>query len=156
MEIGDTVIMAFLSHAVLVLFIAAATTFLLPHVVGSVFGVLFRSLGWLICRRTRSRREYVIARARSEEAEYKAPRSKTSQSSLARSQVDDEDWEKVDSSGGAKTAGSSDAGGAKNDGNEPDEWNGIIGFFHPFWLADLSCEYLRVPAFCLLTITPEQ
>ncbi|KAJ6141466.1 Alpha-1-2-mannosyltransferase (Alg11) [Penicillium chermesinum] len=108
--------MALLSHAVLFLFVAAATTFLLPQVVGSVFGVLFRSLGWLIRRRTRSRREYVIARARSEEAD----------------QVDDEDWEKVDSSGGAKTAGSSDSDKTKNDATEADEWNGIIGFFHPF------------------------
>ncbi|KAJ5215038.1 hypothetical protein N7468_010717 [Penicillium chermesinum] len=127
--------MALLSHAVLFLFVAAATTFLLPQVVGSVFGVLFRSLGWLIRRRTRSRREYVIARARSEEAEYRPPPPKASENSLARSQVDDEDWEKVDSSGGAKTAGSSDSDKTKNDATEADEWNGIIGFFHPFWYA---------------------
>lgn len=134
MQFGDAVTMSFLSHAVLVLFIAAATTFLLPQVVGSVFGVLFRSLGWLIRRRTRSRREHVIARARSEEVEYKAPRPKASENSLARSQVEDEDWEKVDSSGGANTTGSSDTDSrTKNGTSEADEWSGVIGFFHPFW-----------------------
>lgn len=124
--------MAFLSTAVLVLFIVTVTVVLLPQLVGSLLGLLFRGVGWLIRRRTRSRREYVIARARSEEEEIRAPRAKDSAHSLARSQ-EDEDWEKVDStaSGGVKTTGSSDSGAST--GGEGAEWDGIIGFFHPFW-----------------------
>ncbi|OQD69956.1 hypothetical protein PENDEC_c028G05992 [Penicillium decumbens] len=122
--------MAFLSNAVLVLFIVTATVVLLPQLVGTLLGLLFRGVGWLIRRRTRSRREYVIARARSEEEESRVPRAKGSAHSLARSQ-EDEDWEKVDSngSGGVKTTSSSDSGASTGEGTE---WDGIIGFFHPF------------------------
>ena len=126
--------MAFLSNAILALLVTAVTAVFLPQLAGGLLGLVFRSAGWLIRRRTRSRREYVIARARSDEAEYRAPRPKASDNSLARSQADDEEWEKVDGSSGAKTASSSDAGvGSKNEGSSSDEWEGIIGFFHPFW-----------------------
>lgn len=119
--------MAFLSTAVLVLFIITATVVLLPQLVGSLVGLVFRGVGWLIRRRTRSRRDYVIARARSEEEEARASRAKDSTSSSAKSQ-EDEDWEKVDSTGGVKTTSSSESSGG-----EDAEWDGIIGFFHPFW-----------------------
>ena len=123
--------MAILSNMFLSIFVVAATAGVLPQVFGAIAGVIFRGVGWLIRRRTRSRREYVIARARSEEEEHRSPRMKDSTQSLARSQVEDEDGEKVDSSGGAKTASSSDSGGAES--YKPDDWDGIIGFFHPFW-----------------------
>lgn len=119
--------MAFLSNAALALFIVTATVVLLPQVVGSLVGLVFRGVGWLIRRRTRSRREYVIARARSEEEEGRTPRAKDSTNPLARNQ-EDEDWEKVDKTGGVKTTSSSESGGG-----EDAEWDGIIGFFHPFW-----------------------
>jgi alpha-1,2-mannosyltransferase len=128
--------MAILTTAILVLLIAATTAFLLPQLIGSVVGLVLRGAGWLIRRRTRSRREYVIARARSDEEELlKTLRATNLTHSLARSSAEDEDWEKVDDtagSGGVKTSSSSDSGvgdGAKR----PDDWNGIIGFFHPFW-----------------------
>ncbi|KAJ5948511.1 Glycosyl transferase family 1 [Penicillium verhagenii] len=126
--------MAFLSTAILALVVLVTSVFLLPRLAGTLVGLVFRSVGWLIRRRTRSRRDYVIARARSDEEEYRAAHSKTSKThALARGQVEDEDWEKVDSSGGAKTATSSDSGdGSKNEGTSSDEWDGIIGFFHPF------------------------
>ncbi|KAJ5647670.1 hypothetical protein N7490_004042 [Penicillium lividum] len=125
--------MAFLSTAILALVVLITSVFFLPQLAGTLLGLVFRSAGWLIRQRTRSRRDYVIARARSDEEEYRAPKPKTSTNSLPRSQVEDEDWEKVDSSGGAKTATSSDSGnGSKNEGASSDEWDGIIGFFHPF------------------------
>lgn len=126
-DICDT--MALLSSAILVLFLVTATVVLLPQLSGSALGLVFRGVGWLIRRRTRSRREYVIARARSEDKE------KGSSNSLARSQADDSDWEKVDSSGpgGVKTASSSESGASA--GGEDAEWSGIVGFFHPFWYA---------------------
>ena len=128
--------MAILTTAILVLLIAATTAFLLPQLIGNVVGLVLRGAGWLIRRRTRSRREYVIARARSDEEELlKTLRAKKSTHSLARSSAEDEDWEKVDStagSGGVKTSSSSDNG--VGDGvKRPDDWDGIIGFFHPFW-----------------------
>ncbi|KAJ5257203.1 Glycosyl transferase family 1 [Penicillium angulare] len=125
--------MAFLSNAIIALVVLATSALLLPRLAGTLLGLVFRSAGWLIRRRTRSRREYVIARARIEEDDYRAPRAKRSTNSLARSQAEDEDWEKVDSSGGAKTSSSSESGeGSKNEGVSSDDWDGIIGFFHPF------------------------
>ncbi|KAJ5536920.1 Glycosyl transferase family 1 [Penicillium frequentans] len=125
--------MAFLSTAILALVVLITTAFFLPRLAGTLLGLVFRGAGWLIRRRTRSRRDYVIARARSDEEEWRAAQPKTFTNSLARSQGEDEDWEKVDSSGGAKTATSSDSGdGSKNEGASSDEWDGIIGFFHPF------------------------
>lgn len=125
--------MAFLSNAILALFIVATAVVLLPQLAAAVLGLIFRSVGWLIRRRTRSRREYVIAKARSEAEDDRALRAKESTHSLARGQADDEDWEKVDSSGpgGVKTASSSESGNGAE--GEDAEWDGIIGFFHPFW-----------------------
>lgn len=133
--------MAFMSNAILALFVLALTVVLLPQVAGSVFGLVFRGVGWLIRRRTRSRREYVIARARSEDEEFRASRAKDSTQPVARGQAEDEDWEKVDSSGpgGVKTATSSESGGGT--GGESADWDGIVGFFHPFWYVELSCWF---------------
>ncbi|KAJ6020916.1 Glycosyl transferase family 1 [Penicillium herquei] len=124
--------MAFLSNAILALVVLATSVLLLPRLAGTLLGLVFRSAGWLIRRRTRSRRDYVIARARLEEEEHRAPRPKSSTNSLARSQAEDEDWEKVDSSSGAKTVSSDSGDGFKNEGTATDDWDGIIGFFHPF------------------------
>lgn len=122
--------MAILTTAILALLIAAATAVLLPQLLGGVLGLALRGAGWLIRRRTRSRREYVIARARSDEEELlKSLRAKGASS------AEDEDWEKVDSTagpGGVKTPSSSDSG-AGDGAKRPDDWDGIIGFFHPFW-----------------------
>ncbi|KAJ5748137.1 uncharacterized protein N7511_009833 [Penicillium nucicola] len=128
--------MALISNAILAVLLVTATAVLLPKLTGAVLGLVFRGAGWLIWRRTRSRREYVIARARSEEQESRAPRPKVSTNSLSRNGAEDEDWEKVDSlgPGGVQTATSSEssssAGGNKN--RNSDDWDGIIGFFHPF------------------------
>ncbi|KAJ5909023.1 hypothetical protein N7495_001705 [Penicillium taxi] len=125
--------MAFLSNVILVLFIVTVTVVLLPQLVGNVLGLVFRSVGWLIRRRTKSRREYVIARARLEEEEVNPPQTKPSTNSLARSQADDEDWEKIDGYAGVRTASSSDSGASSKKGDlKSDDWDGIIGFFHPF------------------------
>ncbi|KAJ6044564.1 uncharacterized protein N7446_002757 [Penicillium canescens] len=128
--------MALISNAILAVLLLTATAVLLPKLTGAVLGLVFRGVGWLIWRRTRSRREYVIARARSEEQESRAPRPKVSTNSLSRNGADDEDWEKVDSlgPGGVQTATSSkssDGAGGNKDRNS-DDWDGIIGFFHPF------------------------
>jgi alpha-1,2-mannosyltransferase len=122
-----------LQTAILAVLVLTATAVLLPKLTGALLGLIFRGVGWLIWRRTRSRREYVIARARSEEEELRAPRTKVSTTSLSRNGAEDEDWEKVDSSGpGVQTATSSESSSSSGD-TSSDNWDGIIGFFHPFW-----------------------
>lgn len=128
--------MAFLSKAILAVLVLTATAVLLPKLTGSLLGLIFRGVGWLIWRRTRSRREYVIARARSEEEELRASSPKASTTSPSRNGAEDEDWEKVDSSGpsGVQTATSSESSSNAGDNtHSSDNWDGIIGFFHPFW-----------------------
>ena len=128
--------MALLSKAILAVLVLTATAVLLPKLTGALLGLIFRGVGWLIRRRSRSRREYVIARARSEEEQLRAPRPKASTTSLSRNGAEDEDWEKVDSSGpsGVQTATSSESSSnAGENTNSSDNWDGIIGFFHPFW-----------------------
>lgn len=129
--------MALLPNAILAILVLTATAILLPKLTGVLLGLVFRGVGWLIWRRTRSRREYVIARARSEEEELRASRPKGSTTSLPRNGAEDEDWEKVDSSGagGVQTATSSENSGSTGGENNqsPEDWDGIIGFFHPFW-----------------------
>ncbi|KGO76810.1 Glycosyl transferase, family 1 [Penicillium italicum] len=128
--------MALLSNAILAILVLTATAVLLPKLTGVLLGLVFRGVGWLIWRRTRSRREYVVARARSEEEELRASRQKGSTTSPSRNGAEDEDWEKVDSSGagGVQTAtGSESSGGIGEESNQrPEDWDGIIGFFHPF------------------------
>ncbi|KGO44912.1 Glycosyl transferase, family 1 [Penicillium expansum] len=127
--------MALLSKAILAILVLTATAVLLPKVTGVLLGLVFRGVGWLIWRRTRSRREYVIARARSEEEELRASRPKGSTTSPSRNGAEDEDWEKVDSSGasGVQTTTGSESSGGISEGNQrPEDWDGIIGFFHPF------------------------
>lgn len=136
--------MALLSNAILALLVLTATAVLLPKLTGVLFGLVFRGAGWLIWRRTRSRREYVFARARSEEEELRASRPKGSTTSLSRNGAEDEDWEKVDSSGagGVQTAAGSESSGVIGEKSNqcPEDWDGIIGFFHPFWYGVLSTD----------------
>ena len=121
--------LALLSHAILALLVLTAVAVLLPQLPGGLLALIFRGVGWLIRKRTRSRREYVIARARSEEEECRASRAKDS---VSRSQVEDEEgWEKVDP--GERPSSSSDNGAAGTEEGRKDDWNGVVGFFHPFW-----------------------
>ncbi|OQE14523.1 hypothetical protein PENFLA_c037G05360 [Penicillium flavigenum] len=125
--------MALLSNAILATLVLTATAVLLPKLTSVLLGLVFRGVGWLIWRRTRSRREYVIARARSEEEELRA--SRRTGSTLSRNGAEDEDWEKVDSSGTGgvqTTAGSGSSRGDGESNQSPEDWDGIIGFFHPF------------------------
>ncbi|KAI1836809.1 CAZyme family GT4 [Penicillium roqueforti] len=128
--------MALLSNVILAILVLTATAILLPKLTGVLLGLVFRGVGWLIWRRTRSRREYVIARARSEEEELRASRPKGSTTSVSRNGGEDEDWEKVDSSGPGgvqTTTGSESSGGTGEESNQSlEDWDGIIGFFHPF------------------------
>lgn len=75
----------------------------------------FRITGWFIRRHTNARREVLLQRAR----EYVTEDVTNS--------VDD-DWEKVDAV----------VGTAPNGQKLDRDWNGVVGFFHPFWYFCLS------------------
>lgn len=96
-----------------------ATCVLLPQLPLALLRLVLRAVGWAVQKRTRSRREYIVSRVRAEEEELARKRSTKPAS------TEDEDWEKVDTSSSA----SSGTAGTRTS----DDWNGIIGFFHPFW-----------------------
>lgn len=89
-----------------------AAPYILFALVASVFlcPFAFRVAGWFIRHRTSSRRELLLSRARD------------SVSQDVTNPVDD-DWEQVDA-----------VVGTAPNGEKPDkDWNGVVGFFHPFW-----------------------
>ena len=99
----------FLSFLVLLYFLSAPLL--------RLFG---RTVGWYIRQSGRSRKELLIARAAVERTQHEEQGS-------AQASLDDE-WERVDrirshSSGDVKPS---------NSGDER-AWDGVIGFFHPFW-----------------------
>ncbi|KAF9892716.1 asparagine-linked glycosylation protein [Aspergillus nanangensis] len=110
--------MLFLLKIILTIFALLATCVVLPQLPLGLLRFVLRGVGWIIQKRTRSRREYILSRVRAEEAESQNKPAKSSAGE------DEEDWEKVDnsSSDGSGTAGS----------NGQDQWDGIVGFFHPF------------------------
>lgn len=101
------------------LVVTAAVAVLTPVLAALFFRVLSRtlgtSLGWYLRRKTDGRRALIYRLTEEHEEEFKKSGAKRSSDSL------DEEWEDIDPS----TAGTS-----KTEGN-PD-FDGIIGFFHPF------------------------
>jgi alpha-1,2-mannosyltransferase len=108
--------MAFTAASVTLL-ILFTTLLLVPRFTGYVLRAALRSAGWFLKNRTNGRREVILSRVRLEEEDY---RSKNPSSTAG---PEDEDWEKVDSAPGV----------AKNGEPLGENWEGIIGFFHPFW-----------------------
>ena len=113
--------MTFLLKAAVSLLVLAATAVFLPVIPLRILSGVLRCVGWVIQKRTRSRREYVRSRVCADEEEFK--QAKVS----SRVATDDDDWEKVDSSSIGTGSGSSKAPGNGN------KWDGIVGFFHPYW-----------------------
>ncbi|PKX94587.1 alpha-1,2-mannosyltransferase ALG11 [Aspergillus novofumigatus IBT 16806] len=120
--------MLFLLKPFLTLLALLATCLLLPQLPLGVLRFVLRGVGWVIQKRTRSRREFLISRVRADEEEQLVKGFKSSP------RGEDEDWEKVDSSSSSSgTAGPSKKGGnSGNKGSEDADWEGIVGFFHPF------------------------
>ncbi|OJD25018.1 hypothetical protein ACJ73_03622, partial [Blastomyces percursus] len=87
-----------------------------PRLAAFFFRFIFRLIGWLISRKYRWKRDLLRARIKLDEKEYQSIRPKYAKQ-------EDEDWEKVET-GGMGTASHADA--------MEDDWEGIIGFFHPF------------------------
>jgi alpha-1,2-mannosyltransferase len=104
------------------------TVVLAPKLVLYFVAAALRALGWYIKSKTQGRRETIVNRARIDEAEHELreeeERRKRHQGVTSGSSPDDDDWEKVDATV---------VGTAGNGLPLDDEWEGIIGFFHPFW-----------------------
>ena len=79
--------------------------------------LLQTTLGWYLRRRTAPRRSSILARVKIEEAQSSIAASQSSES-------DNGEWEKVERHA---------IGSAQNGEEADNEWEGIIGFFHPFW-----------------------
>lgn len=75
------------------------------------------AIGWYLKRKTSARRRSILLQVQLEEESFQ-----TQERYAARS--DDEDWERVESY---------KAGTASNGGRAYKDWEGVIGFFHPFW-----------------------
>lgn len=76
------------------------------------------TLGWYLRNKTDGRRSLIIRTTEEQEAQY----TKTTTSSRSSASLDD-DWENIE----ASTAGTS-----KNGDKGEQDWDGIVGFFHPF------------------------
>jgi alpha-1,2-mannosyltransferase len=111
--------MSFLATCVVTVLALLAASFVLPTVTGYALSYVLRGIGWSIKNKTKGRRELILTRALIEEEEFRSKENKSSNGG-----AEDEDWEKVDNSI-LGTAGNGEPLG--------DEWEGIIGFFHPFW-----------------------
>ena len=75
-------------------------------------------VGQHLRRSSRTRRELLLARVASE--------TRTHEAGQGKSKKDDDDWEEV---------GNTPPGSAGKDRKADSEWDGIVGFFHPFWYA---------------------
>ncbi|OAX79876.1 hypothetical protein ACJ72_05799, partial [Emergomyces africanus] len=84
-----------------------------PRLAAYIFGFAFKLIGLLIARKYRWRRDLIRARIRLEEEEYQSRKAKNAKQ-------EDEDWEKVETSG---------VGATSNGNAAEDNWEGMIGFF---------------------------
>ena len=76
---------------------------------------LTEHVGQYLRRSSRARRELLLARVATETKNYEAEHTR----------IEDYDWEEIASVATSGTMSSS------NKGNK--QWEGIVGFFHPFW-----------------------
>ncbi|KAK4189929.1 hypothetical protein QBC35DRAFT_116295 [Podospora australis] len=87
-------------------------------------------LGWYLRKKTDGRRSVILELIEADEKKFrekKDNRRSSSSGSSSRSSRDDDGWEKV---GSTFTVGTSKNGGKGEEDSE--EWEGIVGFFHPF------------------------
>ncbi|KAK3321410.1 glycosyltransferase family 4 protein [Cercophora scortea] len=97
------------------------TLFLIPFLWQSLGSLL----GWYLRRKTDGRRCHIFELVEEEEKSYRAAKEEEEeeQRSRKKSTSDDDGWESVE----AHTAGIS-----PNGGKGEEEWDGVVGFFHPF------------------------
>ena len=106
------------SHIVVPLLCLAplATLVLVPL----LWRALGAALGWYLRKKTDGRRCHILDLVAADEKKYR----EEGRNSPGGDSGEDAGWERVD----AHTTGTS-----KNGGRADDDWDGIVGFFHPFW-----------------------
>lgn len=86
------------------------------HTVGS-------TLGWYLRKLTEGRRSLIIRATAENEAKFRETKAQGKDNGSSTASSDDEGWENIDSSI-LGTAGNGEKGDR--------DWDGIVGFFHPF------------------------
>ncbi|KAH6848279.1 glycosyltransferase family 4 protein [Chaetomium sp. MPI-CAGE-AT-0009] len=101
--------------------------FLIP-LVGFFYPLIWRTtgslLGWYLRKKTDGRRCHILELVEADEKEYRESRSNSSSRNSGETGEDGE-WENVD----PYTIGTSKNG---DKGDRDEDWDGIVGFFHPF------------------------
>jgi hypothetical protein len=113
--------MPFLPFPVLVVSVLACLPLLTVLLGPRIVTAASRTVGWYLRRKTAGRRAQILERVEGDEKALAEDQSARRDS--------DEEWENVESYA---------AGTARNGEKADKEWDGIIGFFHPFWYASLS------------------
>jgi alpha-1,2-mannosyltransferase len=90
---------------------------ILPFLIPFLWRAIGLVLGWYLKRKTDGRRARILEVVEEDEKTY-AEKNKDKKDS------DDEDWENIDATA---------VGSSNNGGKGEKEWDGIVGFFHPFW-----------------------
>lgn len=103
------------SKTVLIVLILACTPITVMLLGPKILFYVGRTLGFYLRKKTAGRKEQILQVTADEEKEFLAKGGDKRNS---------DDWETVETSA---------VGTAKNGEKAEPEWNGFVGFFHPFW-----------------------
>lgn len=101
--------------AILLALVIGVTPLFVLLVGPKLFGYLGRSLGSSLEKKASTRKDEILKKVEEDERAFTATSEKRRNS---------DDWENVESYA---------TGSAKNGDKAEEEWQGIVGFFHPFW-----------------------
>jgi alpha-1,2-mannosyltransferase len=106
------------TYAVAAFFTAVVLTgALLPY----IWRLAGSTLGWYLRQRTESQRQYLLETMAADEKRFQEQKKQQQQQTTKKNDSSDDDWENVEAEAVASA------------GNGEKDWDGIVGFFHPFW-----------------------
>lgn len=113
--------MSVLSPVFSILLFFCSTFYVTPF----ILRLIVRLVGRRLRQTTEARRNIIYDRVRAEQASFLNSQDEGTKSASAISEEEDEEgWEAIETQG-VRTA---------RNGDVPDkEWDGVFGFFHPFW-----------------------
>lgn len=94
----------------------------------SVWRLAGTTLGLYLRKRTERQRQYLLETTAADEKLFLEEKREKQKKKNGDSNSDDDDWENVEAYG---------VGSAGNGGEGASDWDGIVGFFHPFWFVFL-------------------
>jgi len=106
---------------------------LLPLLFVLLLRLSLRCLGWHLQAKTRARREAICDQVRRDQAAL--------HEKLQAFPETEDGWEKIEK-----------VGTAPNGEVLPDDWAGVVGFFHPFWYVTPTFRSLLPADLCLATL----